>query len=119
MADEIIVEYGAKIDKLQAELRKVEQQQLGIEKGAKKSNQAITKESEKAAVSVKKVEKNVVGLKDSLGNLASNLPFAHMAQQAAQFGQAFAGVTQSVTKTTGALNVLKIAFAATGIGALI
>lgn len=59
MADQIVIEYVAKVDKLQSDLRKVEQSQMNIDKGAKKSNKTIRDESEKAAKGVQKVEKNV------------------------------------------------------------
>lgn len=60
--DEIIIKYGSDIAKLQADLRKVEQQQLNIDKGAKKSGKTIKDESEKAAKGVEKLDKNVNGL---------------------------------------------------------
>ncbi len=117
--DEIVVKYDADVKKLEDKLHAVEADQLAIDKAAKKTTQTITKESEKAAVSVGKVSKNVNGLKDSFNNLATNLPFAGTIQQVTQLGNAFTGVTSSVGKTTGAMNILKVAFNSLGIGAIV
>jgi hypothetical protein len=119
MADQIVIEYVAKMDKLQSELRETEKQQLALDKTAKATSNTITKESEKAAKSVNKVEKSTSGLKDSFKTLSNNLPFAGITQQAEELSTAFTGVTQSVGKTTGALNILKVAFASIGLGALL
>jgi hypothetical protein len=119
MADEIVVKYDGEVKKLEDKLRSVEAEQIAIDKQAKKTGTTITKESEKAAASVQKVNKNVNGLKDSFNTLTSNLPFAGAIQQVTQLGNAFTGVTGTVGKTTGALNILKVAFASIGIGALV
>ncbi len=117
--DEIVVKYDGDVKKLEDKLHALEADQLAIDKAAKKTTQTIGKESDKAAASVQKVNKNVSGLKDSFTNLANNLPFAGTIQQVTQLGNAFTGVTGSVGKTTGAMNVLKGAFSAIGIGAIL
>ncbi len=117
--DEIVVKYDADVKKLEDKLHAVEADQLAIDKQAKKTTATITTESNKAAVSVGKVTKNVSGLKDSFNNLATNLPFAGTIQQVTQLGNAFTGVTSTVGKTTGAMNILKVAFSALGIGAIV
>jgi hypothetical protein len=119
MADQIVIEYSANIDKLQTELREAEKDQLALAKGAKVTSDTITKESNKAATSVNKVQKSTVSLKDSFNTLSQNLPFAGAAQQAQQLSSTLLDVGKSAKSVSGAMNILKVAIAATGIGLLI
>lgn len=119
MADEIVVKYVGDLDKLQSELRKTEQQQLAIDKASKKTSQNITKDSEKAAVGVQKVQKNVVGLKDSFQTLSNNLPFANAIQQVTQLSGAMTGLVKGTQGATTGMKVLRAAVISTGVGALV
>ncbi len=157
--DEIVVKYDADVKKMQDALKKVEDQQIDVEKGAKKITDAYDKQAgvinnlrgniDKLTIardksnspalisiynkkideannklkglttSTKDVTKEVNGLKGAFQTLLNNLPFAGATQQVTQLGNAFTGVTQTLGKTSGAMNILKVAFASIGIVAII
>lgn len=119
MSEQIIIEYIGKVDKLQADLKRVEVSQLGLANGARVAGSAITLESAKAAAAVQKVDKSTKGLKDSFDQLSNNLPFAGVIQQVTSLSGALTGAAGAAGKVSGAMNVLKVAIAGTGIGLLV
>jgi hypothetical protein len=118
MADEIVVRYDADVKKLETKLKGIEAEQLAIDKNAKATGQTITKEANKSAIAVQKVEKNTKSLKDAFRDLAGNLPFAGAVQQITMMGDSLNGVAQGAGKVSGSMKVLKAAILASGIGAL-
>lgn len=98
MSEQIIIEYGAKIDKLQADLRKVEQAQMGIDKGAKKSNKSIKDESEKAAKGVNKVGKEVNHLDGALKKVGGMIAGVFAVGQIIELGKKIIQTTAEFQK---------------------
>jgi hypothetical protein len=119
MGDEIVVKYDGDVKKLEEKLKGIEAEQLSIEKHAKATGQTITKEANKSAQAVGKVEKQTVSLKNSFNDLAQHLPFAGAIQQANQLTSSLVNVGKATTGVSGSMKVLKVAFAATGIGFLV
>jgi hypothetical protein len=119
MADEIVVKYSADVKKLETSLHGIEAEMKDVQKASVATGNTIQKEANESAKALHKVEKSTRGLKDSFQNLSNHLPFAGAIQQAQDLSQAFTGVTSSVGKTTGALNILKVAFASLGLGAIV
>jgi hypothetical protein len=119
MADEIVVKYGADVTKLEKALHGIESEMKDVQKASVSTGNTIQKEANESAKALNKVEKSTRGLKDSFQNLSNHLPFAGAIQQVQDLGQAFTGVTTSVGKTTGTLNILKVAFASLGLGFII
>lgn len=93
MSDQIIIEYVAKIDKLQSELRKSEQSQLALEKGAAKAGNAITAESNKAAGSINKINKEVNGLNTSFKNAGVAIAGVFAVSEIISFGKQIIDIT--------------------------
>ncbi len=119
MADEIVIKYSADVKNLEKSLHGIEAEMQDVQKASVVTGNTIQKEANESAKALNKVDKSTRGLKDSFQNLSQHLPFAGAIQQAQDLTQAFTGVTGSVGKTTGALNILKVAFASIGIGAIV
>jgi hypothetical protein len=119
MSDQIVVEYVGKVDKLQTDLRKIEQEQIAIDKQAKKTGTTITNESNKSATAVKGVSKNVSGLKDAFNTLSNNLPFAGAIQQVTQLGSSVVSATGGVSQMGVSWKALDVIFKRSVIGLII
>jgi hypothetical protein len=119
MADEIVIKYSADVKNLEKSLHGIEDEMKDVQKASVSTGNTIQKEANESAKALNKVDKSTRGLKDSFQNLSNHLPFAGAIQQAQDLSQAFTGVTGSVGKTTGALNILKTAFASLGLGAIV
>jgi hypothetical protein len=119
MADEIIIKYGADVNKLENELDKVESDLRGIDKAADKSMKNLSEESNKSAKDFKKVDKEVRGLKDQLKDLAERMPFVSAAKEVGELAKSMRGATTSTDQSSSAFKRLRIAIVSTGIGALV
>lgn len=115
----IVLEYQARIDGLEKGLNKIEAEQKQIAASSKASMGAIEKGAKQAANATDQVSKNTTELKGKLSDLANNLPFANQIQQVTQLGGAITGLGGAAQKSSSGFQVLKLAIASTGIGALV
>jgi len=119
MADQIVIEYTANVNKLQAELKKAEESQTHLAKGAVATSATITKSSDKAATGVQKVTKQTHGLRDAFQNLSGNLPFAGAIQQVTQLGGSMGGAVAGVQMMGTAWTALDLIFKRSIIGLIV
>jgi hypothetical protein len=123
----------ADLSKLDAELNKItksesalKDQLKAVDAQATAANKTLQEESTKSAKAVNASGKSIDDLKDKVKSLSSQIPGAFAAQEVLNFsktvtsaGSSILGLSNSTGIASKAMNILKIAFAATGIGALV
>lgn len=119
MADQIVVEYTARIDKLQSQLKAAETSMTHLQDEAKTTATVITKQGDKAASGVQKVTKSTHGLRDAFSTLSGNLPFAGAIQQVTQLGGSLTGAVVGVEAMGTAWTALDLIFKRSIIGLII
>lgn len=97
MAD-IVVSYSGDIDKLQADLKKLEKQQLAVDKTSKKTTDTITKGSENASKSVSKVNKEVITLDKTFAKVGGAIAGVFAVGQIISIGKEIVNTTAKFQK---------------------
>jgi hypothetical protein len=109
----------ASLNKLTAEEAKLKEQLKQVDAQAKATNKTLQEESVKSAQSVNASGKSFDDLSSKVKNLSNQIPGAFQVEQVLGFAKAATTATTAVSGTSAAMNVLKVAFASTGIGALV
>lgn len=91
----------------------------GVDTAHSKLNTSVQQGAVKTVEATEKTGKSFDDLKDKISGLTEKLPFAEQISSILGFAKAVGGVTTAVEGTTGAMKLLKIAIASTGIGALV
>jgi hypothetical protein len=105
-----------KITKSEAVLK---DQLKAVDTQAKATNKTLQDESAKSAKSVDASGKSFDDLSGKVKGLASQIPGAFQVEQVLSFAKATQTAAAGTGQVSGAMNVLKVAFASTGIGLLV
>jgi hypothetical protein len=109
----------ASLNKLTASELKLKDGLKQVDTQAKATNKTLQDETQKSAKAVSESGKSFDDLSGKVKNLSSQIPGAFHVEQVLGFAKAATGATSAVGGTSAAMNVLKVAFASTGIGALL
>lgn len=109
----------ANLNKLTASELKLKDGLKQVDTQAKVTNKTLQDETQKSAKSVSEAGKSFDDLSGKVKNLSSQIPGAFQVEQVLGFAKAATSATSAVGGTSAAMNVLKVAFASTGIGLLV
>lgn len=107
------------INKLTAEEKKLTDQLKAVDSAAKDSNKSIQDQANQSTQAVNNTNKSFDELREKVKGVASQMPGAFAVNQIKDFANTTKTAVAGISAVSGAMNVLKIAFASTGIGALI
>ncbi len=109
----------AALKQLSAEEQKLINQTKQLDQETTKTGATIQANAEKNQKAVSDTGKSFDGLLGKVKSVAANLPGAFQAQQVLDLGKSVGESTKAVSGLSGSFNILKVAIAGTGIGALV